>query len=99
MLENIMGDLTKDQIEGLQQFSQKLKNPNAMSYQQAMSMMKTLNIDMKTLHRKVNSVIGGEVSLLPKKPKIGVNAPCPCNSGKKYKKCCKHPELECEKPT
>jgi SEC-C motif-containing protein len=23
-----------------------------------------------------------------KEPKIGRNAPCPCNSGKKYKKCC-----------
>ncbi len=22
------------------------------------------------------------------KPKIGRNDPCPCNSGKKYKKCC-----------
>ena len=22
-------------------------------------------------------------------PKVGVNDPCPCNSGKKYKKCCK----------
>ena len=24
-----------------------------------------------------------------KDPKIGVNDPCPCGSGKKYKKCCK----------
>ena len=23
-----------------------------------------------------------------KKPKIGRNDPCPCGSGKKYKKCC-----------
>ena len=23
-----------------------------------------------------------------KEPKIGRNAPCPCGSGKKYKKCC-----------
>jgi len=22
------------------------------------------------------------------KPKIGRNSPCPCGSGKKYKKCC-----------
>lgn len=27
-------------------------------------------------------------TLIPHKPKIGVNDPCPCNSGKKYKKCC-----------
>jgi hypothetical protein len=25
---------------------------------------------------------------LPAKPKIGRNEPCPCGSGKKYKKCC-----------
>tara|TARA_Y100000296_G_scaffold27787_1_gene32474 strand:- start:736 stop:927 length:192 start_codon:yes stop_codon:yes gene_type:complete len=24
----------------------------------------------------------------PKKVKVGRNAPCPCQSGKKYKKCC-----------
>ena len=23
-----------------------------------------------------------------KSPKVGRNDPCPCNSGKKYKKCC-----------
>jgi uncharacterized protein YecA (UPF0149 family) len=87
-----MGDLSREQIEGLHEFSQKIKNPNAMSYQQAMSIMKTLNIDMKTLQKNANSAMGGS-SLLSKKPKIGVNAPCPCNSGKKYKKCCKHPEI------
>jgi preprotein translocase subunit SecA len=26
---------------------------------------------------------------LVKKTKVGVNDPCPCGSGKKYKKCCK----------
>ena len=86
-----MGDLSREQIEGLHEFSQKLKNPNSMSYQQAMSIMKTLNIDMKTLQKNANSAMGG-VSQLVRKPKIGVNAPCPCNSGKKYKKCCKHLE-------
>lgn len=28
------------------------------------------------------------VTFVRKEPKIGRNAPCPCNSGKKYKKCC-----------
>lgn len=27
------------------------------------------------------------------KPKIGRNEPCPCNSGKKYKKCCGKEEV------
>ena len=29
-----------------------------------------------------------------KRPKIGRNDPCPCGSGKKYKKCCLHKEKE-----
>lgn len=28
------------------------------------------------------------VNTRPKKIKVGRNAPCPCGSGKKYKKCC-----------
>ena len=38
--------------------------------------------------------VGGEASSKPKQPvlaakKAGPNDPCPCGSGKKYKKCCK----------
>jgi hypothetical protein len=33
-------------------------------------------------------VIGGDYTVRRPVPKIGRNAPCPCNSGKKYKKCC-----------
>ena len=29
-----------------------------------------------------------ELNSMPKKAKIGRNDPCPCGSGKKYKKCC-----------
>ncbi len=40
--------------------------------------------------------IGGESSSKPKQPvlaakKVGPNDPCPCGSGKKYKKCCNKP--------
>lgn len=28
------------------------------------------------------------IEAVPAKPKVGRNAPCPCGSGKKYKKCC-----------
>jgi preprotein translocase subunit SecA len=40
--------------------------------------------------------IGGEASSKPKQPvlaakKVGPNEPCPCGSGKKYKKCCNKP--------
>jgi len=42
---------------------------------------------------KPEDIIDLEVLLNPTKPKIieekvGRNAPCPCGSGKKYKKCC-----------
>jgi len=35
--------------------------------------------DMKSIGKKVN---------VPTRPKVGRNEPCPCGSGKKYKKCC-----------
>jgi len=40
--------------------------------------------------------IGGGASSAPKQPvlapkKAGPNDPCPCGSGKKYKKCCNKP--------
>jgi hypothetical protein len=43
----------------------------------------------------------GEANYLKKKPitgKIGVNDPCPCGSGKKYKKCCRD-KPEDERPS
>jgi len=33
-------------------------------------------------------VIGGDYTVRRSVPKIGRNAPCPCGSGRKYKKCC-----------
>ena len=32
-----------------------------------------------------------EIDFSPPAPKVGRNAPCPCGSGKKYKKCCGAP--------
>lgn len=32
-------------------------------------------------------------------PKVGVNEPCPCESGLKYKKCCKNVREGIEPPT
>ena len=37
---------------------------------------------------------GGAVPILAAEPKVGRNAPCPCGSGKKYKKCCLKKEAE-----
>jgi len=37
-------------------------------------------VEKKKSQRSVNQIVPSE--------KIGWNAPCPCGSGKKYKKCC-----------
>ena len=53
--------------------------------------------DLKELHKPEDPPLmfsGGEMAGAKKKPakrsdkKVGRNAPCPCGSGKKYKKCC-----------
>jgi preprotein translocase subunit SecA len=32
-------------------------------------------------------------TIVRSEPKVGRNEPCPCGSGKKYKKCCGRPDL------
>jgi uncharacterized protein YchJ len=32
--------------------------------------------------------LGRDATVVREKPKVGANEPCPCGSGKKYKKCC-----------
>ena len=53
--------------------------------------------DLKELHKPEEPPLvfsGGDMASAKKKPatrsdkKVGRNAPCPCGSGKKYKKCC-----------
>lgn len=36
----------------------------------------------------VERLLTGSTTTVVSKPKIGRNAPCPCGSGKKYKRCC-----------
>ena len=49
-------------------------------------------VSQSSIGREILAKIGGEVlgpKLEPKQSeKIGRNKPCPCQSGKKYKKCC-----------
>jgi preprotein translocase subunit SecA len=55
--------------------------------------LKNLNInfktasDVKTVEGNI-TVVPEHSSSIPKKRKVGRNEPCPCGSGKKYKKCC-----------
>ena len=43
---------------------------------------------MTTFEQMINRLQQTSVPQLKAPPKIGRNAPCPCGSGKKYKKCC-----------
>lgn len=45
-----------------------------------------LNVSISSFVRNIllREIKGGSVS----KKQVGGNAPCPCGSGKKYKKCC-----------
>ena len=56
-----------------------------------------LNFEDNTSEEKVKNLIDSAIreqapvkktQPLTKKKKIGRNQPCPCGSGKKYKKCC-----------
>jgi len=38
--------------------------------------------------KEVKNIIAGQVVGEKKKSEVGRNDPCPCGSGKKYKKCC-----------
>ena len=54
--------------------------------------MKEENIEKKLDHvlsnRKLRRNMGIKLSPRELLPKIGRNEPCPCGSGKKFKKCC-----------
>ncbi len=49
------------------------------------TMFLIVHLSVFNLVRQERFVLEQEES---KKPKIGRNDPCPCGSGKKYKKCC-----------
>jgi SEC-C motif-containing protein len=49
--------------------------------------LKGLGLNFRT-ERDVESEISPLLSRSEKERKIGRNDPCPCGSGKKYKKCC-----------
>ena len=79
-------DLTVEQRNTLLAISEEVKDPRNMTPEQAMKIVKSLNLDIETLQRKARMLRAKTVS---NRVKIGVNEPCPCASGKKYKKCCK----------
>ncbi len=77
--------------EGLRLF----KEMEAMFYEQVSSFIKTLNITttekVETVEERpeliLNTGEGSSATIHNSEPKVGRNDPCPCGSGKKYKKC------------
>lgn len=55
---------------------------------QAMEMGAKAGIDVEKLRKNIGRM-RAEFLQKNRKAKIGVNDPCPCQSGKKYKKCCR----------
>lgn len=49
---------------------------------------------MITFTRKTPAQRQIKTTYIRSTPKIGRNAPCPCGSGKKYKKCCLTKEVK-----
>ena len=79
-MDILINDLTPNQLEGLKKFAERIENPNNMDVNQVMGIVNELGLDIDKLRKKAKKICI--------KPKIGVNTKCPCDSGKKYKKCC-----------
>jgi uncharacterized protein YecA (UPF0149 family) len=70
--------LTPEKMSMLQQLSKAFADPNNINEEA-----------INKLTRKLGLNIDGKPKVPKKKEeKIGRNEKCPCNSGKKYKKCC-----------
>lgn len=85
-LDVIMEDLTPEQLAGLQKVAETIGDPGNMTAQQAMNLVRDLDLDIEKLRKNARK----KMAEIPKPPKIGVNEKCPCESGKKYKKCCRN---------
>ena len=83
--------------------TQKIQNSSAYGQYGSGEVNKTMSKSLNSMvdaishgsgNKRVQNRIMGKInhSIVPdvrEEPKIGRNAPCPCDSGKKYKKCCK----------
>ncbi len=68
-----IGQMMGKDADSINQLKEMMKNPEAVKQMKKM-MGKSLNIPINQPKKK--------------EKKIGRNEPCPCDSGKKYKKCC-----------
>ena len=70
--------LGPDRFDKLTKMASKISNPDSITPSMSKEIMSTLGITVRS-PRKPKRLM---------KPKIRPNDPCPCNSLKKYKKCC-----------
>ena len=82
-------------MEGADMFDAIIRNIKETTVRRIMTVIKKSNEPIRRVQIVKPGVesVGGDASSMKKKPvvkkeKIGRNDPCPCGSGKKYKKCC-----------
>ena len=85
--------VTEYKIEGSAMFDEMIESIREDTVRTLFRVVPKKNIERKQVMTAANSNrLGGakNVKVLPMKkaPKVGPNDPCPCGSGKKYKKCC-----------
>jgi len=79
------------QIEGFDMFQDMVNSIQEDTVRYLFSIEKEVVVEKKQVAKPMDAVPEGEnVGNTPvrKKNKVGRNDPCPCGSGKKYKKCC-----------
>ncbi len=79
-------------VEGSDMFDEMIRNIQADSIKELLNIKKENIVVQRTqVAKPVTTSHGEETAKKPKKrssEKVGRNDPCPCGSGKKYKKCC-----------
>lgn len=88
ILDVMKDDLSEDQLQKLGQAGKKIQNPQGLKPEQVMKVLNDVGLDLDVLQAKAKKARAIMNAKKPKKVKIGRNVQCPCNSGKKYKKCC-----------
>lgn len=87
-MENVNADMLDEMTnnpDALEQIGQ-MMGQDRQTMNQVKQMMKNPQA-VKQMKQMLNKQLG-VVKNSQKGEKIGRNEPCPCNSGKKYKKCC-----------
>ncbi len=70
--------LGPDKLEKIMQLGEHLQDPSDITPEVSRQVLEVLGISTR----------GAQVPVKRKGQKIGRNEPCPCEKGKKYKKCC-----------